>query len=131
MFAGGKGGVHRSPDGGQTWHSAGLEGREVNDLAWLGPMLYAATDAGVLRSEDLGKSWVPLNEGLKRGQVNRLLFPLLPDSGAVVFAATDHGIYRSDDAGQNWRFSGMKGEDVVAIATFPPLERTPSRRPRE
>ncbi len=128
MFAGGKGGLYRSLDGGRSWRFAGLEGREVNDLAWLGPTLYAATDAGVSRSEDLGGNWVSLNQGLKPGRVNRLLFPLLPDSGAVVFAATDHGVYRSDDAGQNWRFAGMKGEDVLQIATFPPIERTPPRR---
>jgi photosystem II stability/assembly factor-like uncharacterized protein len=127
MFAGFQGGLYRSPDGGETWTFAGLAGQEVNDLAWLGPILYAATDAGVQRSEDLGKTWTPLTLGLI-GRVNRLLFPLLPDSGAVVFAATDHGVYRSEDAGLNWRFSGMKGENVIAIATFPPPERV--MRPR-
>lgn len=130
MFAGFRGaGVYRSADGGQSWHFAGLLGREVNDLAWLGPILYAATDAGVLRSEDLGKSWVSLSQGLS-GRVNRLLFPLLPDSGAVVFAATDHGVFRSEDAGTNWRFAGMQGENVISIATFPAPERLPSPRPR-
>ena len=83
MFAGLKGsGVYRSSDGGSTWHYAGLAGREVNDLVWLGPVLYAGTDAGVVRSEDLGKSWTPVGEGLI-GRVNRLMFPLLPDSGAA------------------------------------------------
>jgi photosystem II stability/assembly factor-like uncharacterized protein len=130
MFVGLQGGLYRSPDGGATWHFAGLAGREVNDLAWLGPILYAATDSGVMRSEDLGKTWTTLKEGIS-GRVNRLLFPLLPDSGAVVFAATDHGVFRSEDAGLNWRFSGMKGENVIAIATFPAQERAnPPSRPR-
>jgi photosystem II stability/assembly factor-like uncharacterized protein len=128
MLAGGKGGVHFSADGGKTWRPAGLEGRDVTDLAWLGPIVYAATDVGVQRSDDLGKSWVPMNQGLQPGKVRRLLFPLMPDSGAVIFAATDHGVYRSDDAGQNWRFAGMKGEDVIALATFPAPERARSRR---
>jgi photosystem II stability/assembly factor-like uncharacterized protein len=130
MFAGFRGaGVYRSSDAGESWHFAGLQGREVNDLAWLGPVLYAATDAGVLRSEDLGKSWAAFGQGLS-GRVNRLLFPLLPDSGAVVFAATDQGVFRSEDAGLNWRFSGLKGENVISIATFPSPERLPPRRPR-
>ena len=130
MFAGLQGGLFRSPDGGETWHFAGLAGREVNDLAWLGPILYAATDLGVMRSEDLGKTWTTLEQGIS-GRVNRLLFPLLPDSGAVVFAATDHGVFRSEDAGLNWRFSGMKGENVISIATFPAPERAnPPSRPR-
>jgi photosystem II stability/assembly factor-like uncharacterized protein len=130
IFAGLKGGLYRSPDGGANWHFAGLAGRDVNDLAWLGPILYAATDAGVMRSEDLGKTWTTLAQGIS-GYVNRILFPLLPDSGAVVFAATDQGVFRSEDAGLNWRFSGMKGENVLTIATFPAPERLlPSPRPR-
>ena len=131
IFAGFRGsGVYRSSDGGKTWHYAGLAGREVNDLVWLGPVLYAGTDAGVVRSEDLGKSWAPVSQDLI-GRVNRLMFPLLPDSGAVVFAATDRGVFRSDDAGLNWRFSGLKGENVISIATFPPPERALPRRPRK
>jgi photosystem II stability/assembly factor-like uncharacterized protein len=130
LFAGFRGaGVYRSADAGATWAFAGLQGREVNDLAWLGPVLYAATDVGVLRTEDLGKTWTPLGLGLK-GRINRLLFPLLPDSGAVVFAATDEGVFRSEDAGLNWRFSGMKGENVIAIATFPAPERLPPPQKR-
>lgn len=131
IFAGLEGrGVYRSSDGGKTWLSAGLPGRDVNDLAWLGPILYAATNAGLQRSEDLGETWVPLKEG-PGGRVNRLLFPLLPDSGAVVFAATDGGVFRSEDGGLNWRFSGMKDEDVLSIATFAAAERITPSRPRK
>jgi photosystem II stability/assembly factor-like uncharacterized protein len=128
MCVGLKGGVYRSPDAGRTWQAAGLQGRDVNDLAWIGPMLYAATDVGVHRSEDNGRTWTAIGPALK-GRVNKLLFPLMPDSGAVVFAATDHGIYRSEDGGTNWRFSGMEGKNVMAIATFPAAERlAPPRR---
>lgn len=130
LFAGvGGAGVFRSSDAGKTWRPAGLVGREVHDLVWLGPLLYAATDDGVLRSEDLGGTWTPLNSGLA-GRARRLLFPLAPDSGAVIFVGTDKGVSRSDDGGLNWRPSGMSGEDVLALATFPPPERTPGRRRR-
>jgi photosystem II stability/assembly factor-like uncharacterized protein len=120
-------GVERSSDGGNSWASAGLEGREINDIAWLGPTLYAATDAGLFKSEDLGKTWTLANHQLT-GRVARLLFPLMPDSGAVVFAATDTGVLRSDDGGNNWRASGMDNQEVLSIATFPAPERAIPRR---
>lgn len=127
LFAGLTGhGVFRSPDAGKSWQPAGLEGREINDLVWLGPLLYAATDQGVQRSEDLGRTWMPLGSGL-RGLARRLLFPLAPDSGAVIFVGTADGVFRSDDGGLNWRASGMKGQQVLALATFPAPERSPGR----
>ena len=49
-------GVFRSGDGGQTWAPAGLEGRRVRDLVWLGPILFAATDQGLFRSDDAGRN---------------------------------------------------------------------------
>src|SRR5207244_31613 len=98
LFAGvGHLGVFRSADGGATWSQAGLSGQRVGDLVWLGPFLYAATDGGVQRSEDLGRTWLALGQGLEERAVRRLLFPLAPDSGAEVFAATDQGVWRSAD----------------------------------
>lgn len=124
-----QGGVFRSPDAGKTWLPAGLAERRILDLVWLGPMLYAAGEGGVFRSEDLGRSWRPLGQGLG-GRVQRLLFPLAPDSGAVAFAASDQGVFRSDDGGVSWRASGLNGESVLSLATFPAPERSPARRRR-
>jgi photosystem II stability/assembly factor-like uncharacterized protein len=124
----GSAGVFRSPDGGATWVPAGLEGRSVSDLYWLGPILYAVSDQGLFRSTDLGREWLPSGEGLS-ATPRRLLFPLAPDSGALVLAATDKGVFRSGDGGQRWRASGLEGQDVLVVATFPPPEKTyPQRR---
>lgn len=121
MFAGvGREGLYRSSDGGATWSPAGLAGERVSDLVWLGPVLYAATDAGVRRSEDLGRTWVVLGEGLEHRAVRRLLFPLAPASGAEIFAATDQGIWRTLDGGQHWLRSGLAGRQVLSLGTFPP-----------
>lgn len=114
------GGVFRSADGGSSWHPAGLEGRAVSDLVWLGPFLYAGTDAGVFRSENLGKTWSPLNEGLAGRSATRLLFPLAPAAGAEAFLATNRGVYWTGDGGAHWRASGLEGEAVSALGTFPP-----------
>jgi len=116
------GGVYRSADGGASWHAAGLEGRHVNDLVWLGPFLYAAGEGGVWRSQDLGKNWVALGKGL-RGTATRLLFPLAPDSGATIFLGTESGVFRTQNGGLDWQLSGLTGERVNVLATFPPPQR--------
>ena len=113
-------GVFRSRDGGKTWSAAGLDGQRVGDLVWLGPFLYAATGAGVKRSEDMGHTWVTLTDGLEGRPVHRLLFPLAPASGAEIFAATDQGVWRSADGGLHWQRSGLNGRFVLSLGTFPP-----------
>lgn len=120
-------GVFRSADGGRTFAPAGLEGRLVMDLAWLGPRLYAATDDGVRHSEDSGRTWERLGEGLA-GRTYRLLFPLAPDSAAEILAATDRGVFRTADGGLSWRASGMIGQEPRCLGTFPPPERTPGAK---
>jgi photosystem II stability/assembly factor-like uncharacterized protein len=124
LFAGvGATGVHRSSDGGKTWAPSGLDGHTVTDLVWLGPFLYAVSERGLFRSEDAGKSWTSLRSGLGDAVPSRILFPLAPDSGAEVFLATAGGIYRSADGGAQWAKSGMDGERVLVLGTFPPPQR--------
>jgi photosystem II stability/assembly factor-like uncharacterized protein len=124
LFAGvGATGVHRSSDGGKTWAASGLDGHTVTDLVWLGPFLYGVSEQGLFRSEDAGKTWAPLGKGLGEATPSRILFPLAPDSGAEVFLATASGVYRSADGGMHWAKSGMEGERVLALGTFPPPQR--------
>ena len=129
MFVGvGHRGLYRSGDGGKRFLPAGLAGQTVNDLVWLGPILYAATGDGLFRSESAGKHWEKIGEGLAGRQVRRLLFPLAPDSGAEVFVATDQGVYRSADGGVRFERLGMRDQGVDWLATFPP---PPPRRKKK
>ena len=123
-------GVHRSSDGGATWSRSGLDGHTVTDLVWLGPFLYAASDRGLFRSEDAGRSWQPLGEGLTGVVPVRLLFPLAPESGAEAFVGTDKGVYRTADGGMRWVSAGLAGEKVLCVGTFPPPVREQNRKNR-
>lgn len=129
IFAGvGSAGVYRSSNGGRTWEPAGLPGHEVTDLAWLGPYLYALSGGGVFRSEDRGASWTRLTNGLAVAPT-RVLFPLMPTSGAEAFLGTVSGIFRSSDGGQTWRAAGMSGRPILCLATFPQAELGPRGKP--
>jgi len=129
LFAGvGTAGVFRSRDGGRTWRASGLDGDTVHDLVWLGPILYAATDRGLFRSEDAGEKWAPLGEGLSGRAALRLMFPLAPGSGAEAFVGTDDGVYRTTDGGLHWVKSGLPGERILSLATFPPPAPSPGGR---
>ncbi len=123
-------GVFRSGDGGRRWSAGGLAGRRVNDLVWLGPFLYAATDGGLFRTEDQGRNWVALNDGIKGRVATRLLFPLAPASGAEAFLGTDRGIYWTGDGGLNWRAQApsLAGETIRVLATFPPPDPVQKKR---
>ncbi len=121
LFAGiGDQGVFRSNDGGRSWAASGLAGHTVNDLVWLGPILYAAADQGLFRSDDAGKTWSPLGHGIAGRAALRLMFPLAPQSGAEIFLGTDQGVFRTADGGLNWMKSGLAAERILSLATFPP-----------
>ena len=122
LFVGaGAHGVFRSGDGARTWTSAGLADHVVTDLVWLGPFLYAVTDRGLYRTEDMGGLWTPLRDGLGGATPFRIFFPAAPDSGAEAFLATDRGIYRTPDGGQHWLPTGFKEEAALSLAAFPPV----------
>jgi BNR/Asp-box repeat len=122
--------LFRSSDGGQTWQEfPGLRGHESGP-SWapgaggmclhtiiLDPrdsarMFVAISAAGVFRSDDAGKTWRPVNRGLKTEGipdpdaevghcVHRIaMHPSRPD---VLFMQKHWDVMRSDDAGESWQ----------------------------
>ena len=121
--------IFRSPDGGQSWHElAGL--RHAHGSKWqpgaggmclhtilLDPsnprrIFIAISAAGAFRTDDGGKTWKPINRGLRSEYI--------PDPNAeighcvhrialhrsrpnVLFMQKHWDVMRSDDAGDNWR----------------------------
>ena len=88
--------VLASMDRGETWnvlgtHPKGLSvGIAITDRGLGEEMaIYLALANGIFRSEDAGKSWVPLKDGLERRKIR--VFAAVEDT---VFAGTDDGLYR-------------------------------------
>ena len=88
--------VLASMDRGETWnvlgtHPKGLPiGIAITDSG-LGEdtAIYLALAKGIFRSEDAGKSWMPLKDGLGRRKIR-----VLAAVKNIVFAGTDDGLYR-------------------------------------
>jgi photosystem II stability/assembly factor-like uncharacterized protein len=122
--------LFRSIDGGQSWQElSGLRDHESGS-AWQpgaggmclhtivqhprdpGRIVVAISAAGVFRTDDAGKTWRPINRGLRSEQipdpaaevghcVHRLaMHPSRPD---VLFMQKHWDVMRSDDGGESWR----------------------------
>ncbi|MEV5408672.1 exo-alpha-sialidase [Thermopolyspora sp. NPDC052614] len=122
--------LFRSADGGQTWQElAGLRGHGsgsqwqpgaggmclhtiILDPRDSGRITVAISAAGTFRSDDHGKTWQPINRGLRSGGIpdedaevghcvhHIALHPSRPD---VLFMQKHWDVMRSDDGGDSWR----------------------------
>jgi photosystem II stability/assembly factor-like uncharacterized protein len=54
----------------------------------------------VYRTEDFGRTWTPLHDGLPSGSVNVIVEH--PDNADVLFMGTEHSVFASTDAGASW-----------------------------
>ncbi len=122
--------LFRTSDGGQTWEElAGL--RQHNTAAAWQPgagglclhtilldpsnperIFTAISAAGAFRSDDTGKTWQPINQGLKsegipdpNAEVGHCVhrIALHPSQPNVLFMQKHWDVMRSDNAGESWR----------------------------
>src|SRR5246127_1494476 len=122
--------IFRSTDGAKTWHElAGLRGHGTGPK-WqpgaggmclhsiiLDPsnpqrIWIAISAAGAFRTDDGGKSWKPINRGLKsqyipdpNAEIGHCVHHVAmnPSRPGVLFMQKHWDVMRSDDAGDNWR----------------------------
>jgi photosystem II stability/assembly factor-like uncharacterized protein len=119
-------GVYKTEDGGQSWskllyisphtgvvdldldprdpdrlYAAAFQ-RERRNWSFLG----GGPEGGLYKTEDGGKNWVKLSNGLPEGEVGRIGISVCrsePDTVyAVVDAAERGGVFRSNDRGASW-----------------------------
>jgi|GEM_PF-2553852 len=98
----------------QWQQGTGRSTGEVNALAVAGPRIFAGTAGSIYRSDDDGRHWTAVNQGLptQHSTVNALLV-----KGATVFAGLfnpGRGVYRSDDNGATWQATGLHPNAIQA-----------------
>ena len=115
-------GLFKSVDGGTTWtcvtsglQSSGLQSLEVYALA-IGDgapaAVYAATNYGVLRTQDAGENWAVLYGA---GWVTTLaVAPGLPSTLYAGVLESPSGVLMSTDAGETWSHGGLS-EGIVGL----------------
>jgi hypothetical protein len=121
--------LFRTTDGGKSWHEvAGLRGHGTGpkwspgaggmglhtillDQKNKSRMYVAISAAGVFRTDDAGKTWKPVNRGLKsqyipdpNAEVGHCVHRIAmhPSRPEVLFMQKHWDVMRSDDAGENW-----------------------------
>lgn len=119
-------GLYKTTDGGKTWkrilyvdEKTGCIDLEMDPKE--PDILYAAMwqvrrwpwffksggpGSGLFKSEDGGKTWKKLREGLPSGELGRIELALAPSRPATLYAiveAKTTALYRSDDTGLHWR----------------------------
>jgi len=110
-------GIWKSVDGGQTWNrlSSGIpEDVSVNSIV-IHPeepnRLLVATEEGMYRSIDQGRSWARVFEPARDMEND----PSNPD---VIYVATSQGVMLSKNFGSTWEgiSTGLPNRDITAIA---------------
>ncbi len=122
--------IFRSTDGGKSWHElAGLRGHGsgpqwtpgaggmglhtiIIDPTQHNRMFAAISAAGAFRTDDGGKTWKPINQGLHSlyipnptAEVGHCVHRIAmhPSRPAVLFMQKHWDVMRSDNAGESWR----------------------------
>ncbi len=114
----GQGAIYKSTDGGISWHR--IDGGQLPKDAVISDIevkpddsnvILVATNRGLFRSDDGGKTWQPSNSGLPHEFVQEIAFaPSQPNRVYLTLLTTaregqtwNGGVYRSDDAGKTWQ----------------------------
>jgi photosystem II stability/assembly factor-like uncharacterized protein len=108
----GSGGLFISTDSGTNWRNdttPGLSQYEITTLLNSDSSIFATTyGAGIFRSKDYGKTWIPIDSGLYFYPTpfnQATIFGSLVASGKNLFASAS-GVFQSTDEGDSWFWNG-------------------------
>jgi len=123
-------GLFRTTDGGQEWHELPALRQHPSAPQWQpgaggmclhtilfdprdeARMYVAISAAGAFRSDDGGASWIPINKGLRSGEIPDVdsevghcvhKLALHPERPDTLFMQKHWDVMRSDDSGGQWR----------------------------
>jgi photosystem II stability/assembly factor-like uncharacterized protein len=123
LFAGTARGIYATTNASDDWAFCGgpLAEDSISVVTFSSELVFAGTaGSGVFRSEDKGKTWRAVNEGLASRTVTALLFEDAGASGTSrLYAGTDRGVFRSSDGGLRWEPArkGLTDLSITALAS--------------
>jgi hypothetical protein len=102
-------GISYTDDGGRTWHN-GLNGIKAYDFAFKDSIVYVATDQGLFRTANAGKTWErsgSIIDPLRREQITSSRFFSVGVIGDTVYCGSDEGVVLTVDSptrsfGRSW-----------------------------
>ncbi len=123
LYAGTDNGIFISRDHGGTWGATSFVG-ECTTITVNWNTVYAGTwSEGVFRSNDAGRSWKPIREGLRTydsgafGEVRRILIT----RGEIINVMYHRGTYTSADRGETWHDVSKewpRGDSLLSVMEF-------------
>lgn len=124
LYAGTRGGVFRSTDGGESWvaNNTGLTGVGILSLTLDGPrgILYAGTPEGIYQgSADGTGSWVSIGAPSMKSVTSMMIDP--SDFRILYATSATGGIFKSTDQGAAWSTinQGLTTNDIRSILIHP------------
>jgi len=108
--------------GGRTKAAAGVPGKP-------GLFYVGAVNGGVWRTDDYGRTWTPIFDGLPTGSIGAIA--VAPSNPDVIYVgsgeglqrpdlSTGDGVYKSTDGGKTWRHLGLRdAQQIPQIAVDP------------
>lgn len=123
LYAGTDNGIFISRDHGGTWGATSFVG-ECTTIIVNWNTVYAGTwSEGVFRSDDAGRSWKPIRDGLRTydsgayGEVRRILIT----RGEIINVMYHRGTYTSADRGETWHDVSQewpRGDSLLSVMEF-------------
>ena len=114
--------LYRSQDGGATWEELAVPGISKFSEVNMGPtrvtqILFDPVDkdtvwatieiGGIYRSDDRGRSWTMVSDGLVSNDVHGIAVTRDSDGRKRMLASTNRGLHTSGDNGQTWHFQSL------------------------
>jgi photosystem II stability/assembly factor-like uncharacterized protein len=121
LYAGTRGGIFKTQDGGENWERIGEGDRLLMDPQ-NSSHLYAETGGGekILESTDQGNTW----EDHESPCIKLFSWAIDPQDGMTLFGSEvgdsssciKGGVYKSSDGGRTWNLIGLEDKSIYSLA---------------
>lgn len=122
-------GLWRSADGGANWQNLDEYLRDYSgsrDVIWMifdptkPDSILTASNYGLLRSDDGGRTWFDYKLLLKPGRTKIYSFAINPKNPNEIYYSTATTLYKSSDDGKNWRTKSLPSKRAPIIMLADP-----------